>query len=262
MIIKISKPDIPFVMVPNCTAADNRLRPEDLGVLTYLLSKPADWHVKSSELQTRFAMGRNRVYTILRRLQSAGYASFVREVTGKTTWTISAEPASDNLMPELVMSPHAQKPDEEKPHEDFQHVYKERNRKKKDNEKKIISEQLRKIRDAFPDRPGQSWADAEKALAARLREGVAFEDILAGVKKYAEYCEANKTEPRFIKHAKTFLGPGEHWLADWGVDEHARVRQMTDQEFQRHAQGQGLSPARPGETFSEWRTRVGGEAPC
>lgn len=68
---------------------------------------------------------------------------------------------------------------------------------------------------AYPQRPGNSKRDAFKAWSARLKGGAAADVMTAGVRRYAAYCEAEKTEPRFIKQAATFFGPGEHYLADW-----------------------------------------------
>lgn len=44
-----------------------------------------------------------------------------------------------------------------------------------------------------------------------------METILQGINRYAAYCEANHTEPRFVKHAATFFGPDRHYLNDWTV---------------------------------------------
>lgn len=68
---------------------------------------------------------------------------------------------------------------------------------------------------AYPDRPGRSKADACKAWKARVKAGADADVILAGVRRYAAYCQAMKTEPNFIKQPATFFGPGEHYLADW-----------------------------------------------
>ena len=70
--------------------------------------------------------------------------------------------------------------------------------------------------DAYPKRPGNSRAAALKAYRARRKEGVAPEPLLAGVRAYAAYCEREGTEPRFIKQASTFFGPGRHWETDYG----------------------------------------------
>lgn len=67
----------------------------------------------------------------------------------------------------------------------------------------------------YPSRPGNSKADAFKAWNARLKAGVTAEQMLAGVQRYAAYCTAERTEPRYIKQAATFFGPGEHFMGDW-----------------------------------------------
>jgi hypothetical protein len=67
----------------------------------------------------------------------------------------------------------------------------------------------------YPTRPGASKKDTFKAWNARLKDGVAVSDLLAGVERYAAYVRAMKTEPQFIKQPATFFGPGEHYLADW-----------------------------------------------
>ncbi len=68
---------------------------------------------------------------------------------------------------------------------------------------------------AYPDRPGDSKANAHKAWAARRKGGVTAEVLLAGAQRYAAFCVASATEPQYVKQAATFFGPGEHYLADW-----------------------------------------------
>jgi len=38
--------------------------------------------------------------------------------------------------------------------------------------------------------------------------------LIEAARHYREYCEAEKTEPRFVKQPATFLGPDRHW-EDW-----------------------------------------------
>lgn len=68
---------------------------------------------------------------------------------------------------------------------------------------------------AFPKRPGASKADSLKAWNARIAAGANADAILAGVQRYAAFCVASRTEPKFIKQPATFFGPGEHYLSDW-----------------------------------------------
>lgn len=67
----------------------------------------------------------------------------------------------------------------------------------------------------YPDRPGKSKANSLKKWQARIAEGVTAEDLIAGVKRYAEYVSKVGTDPQFIKQPETFFGPGLHYLADW-----------------------------------------------
>lgn len=65
---------------------------------------------------------------------------------------------------------------------------------------------------------GNSTADARKAWCARLREGVTETAMLDGVKRYAAYCRADGSEhSKYVKQAKTFFGPGEHWKEEWAT---------------------------------------------
>ena len=68
---------------------------------------------------------------------------------------------------------------------------------------------------AYPPRPGASKRDSYKAWAARRKEGVPAEALLAGVQRYANYVLLSRTEPQFTKQPATFFGPGEHYKADW-----------------------------------------------
>lgn len=67
----------------------------------------------------------------------------------------------------------------------------------------------------YPSRPGHSKAEAYRAWKARLADGAAAAELLDGVKRYAAYCAACRTEVRYVKHAATFFGPDRHYLSDW-----------------------------------------------
>ena len=64
----------PYTVFTNELLNDPILSAEALGVLVYLLSKPANWRVMPAELAKRFGCGRDRVYKILNALADAGYA--------------------------------------------------------------------------------------------------------------------------------------------------------------------------------------------
>lgn len=78
-----------------------------------------------------------------------------------------------------------------------------------------FAEEFEVIWSAYPRKPGMSRSDTLKAFTARLGEGADVVAMLAGVKAYAAYVHAEKTEPKYIKSPDTFFGPGKHWEADW-----------------------------------------------
>lgn len=78
----------------------------------------------------------------------------------------------------------------------------------------------------YPTRPGNSKAAAFKAWAARLKAGATVEQMIEGVRAYAIYVKAERTEPQFIKQAATFFGPGEHYAADWKVSRALEPRRV------------------------------------
>lgn len=47
---------------------------------------------------------------------------------------------------------------------------------------------------------------AYKKYQARLKAGFSPEELLSAARNYRDECEMNRTEQKFIKHAKTFLG--------------------------------------------------------
>lgn len=69
----------------------------------------------------------------------------------------------------------------------------------------------------YPSRPGANKRKAYKAWLARLKAGATHEAITEGVKRYAAYVVACKTEPQFVKQPQTFFGPDDHFLLDWSV---------------------------------------------
>ncbi len=71
--------------------------------------------------------------------------------------------------------------------------------------------------ESYPQRPGASKAAALRAWNARIKDGATADEMIAGTKRYAAYCKAQKTEPQFIKQPSTFFGPDKHFLSDYGV---------------------------------------------
>lgn len=109
--------------------------------------------------------------------------------------------------------------------------------------------------DEYPKRPGNSKADALKAWKARLKEGHKPETMIAGVKRYAAYCKAEKTEPKYVKQAATFFGPGLHFLDEWkaateAVAEPSRAAEETAAMLARQAEHAAKATRPPAELLA------------
>lgn len=102
----------------------------------------------------------------------------------------------------------------------------------------VYSPEFEQVWKEYPMRPGHSKAEAYKCWNARIAGGENVQTMADGVRRYAAYCEAMRTEPRFVKHAATFFGPDRHYLNDWtpavGMAAAAPLRgawaAMTDQQ--------------------------------
>lgn len=71
----------------------------------------------------------------------------------------------------------------------------------------------------YPKRAGgNSRRDALKAWNARLAAGDTAGAMLAGVRRYAEFCAATgKIGTEFVKQAATFFGPSRHFAEPWSI---------------------------------------------
>ena len=55
-------------------------------------------------------------------------------------------------------------------------------------------------------------AQAYKKYKARLEDGFSHEQLLEAAKNYADQCKRDRTEDKYIKHGKTFLGESTPFL--------------------------------------------------
>lgn len=77
--------------------------------------------------------------------------------------------------------------------------------------------ELTEVRTIYPKRSGsQPWDRAAKACRARLTDGHTWEQMIAGARRYAEYCRAtHKLGTEYVMQAATFYGPECHFLSPW-----------------------------------------------
>ncbi|NHZ94578.1 hypothetical protein [Massilia sp. CCM 8734] len=90
---------------------------------------------------------------------------------------------------------------------------------------------------AYPARSGANKVSSFKAWGTRVKAGTKPADILAGVKRYAEYVKSERTEDRYIKQPATFFGPDEHFLLPWASKRGGAGRQSLNEEAKRRLFG-------------------------
>lgn len=78
------------------------------------------------------------------------------------------------------------------------------------------SEEFEAAWQVYPKRPNNSKRGAWRAWNARLANGETPTALHAGIQAYAAYVLRDRTDPKYIKHAATFLGPDQHYRNDFG----------------------------------------------
>ena len=92
-----------FFSIQNATARDERLSLAARGLLVFLLSMSDDWQFSVNGLAKQLGIGRNKIISLVKELQAAGYISIEKETrqSGKfsgAAWTIRETP--ENRSPE------------------------------------------------------------------------------------------------------------------------------------------------------------------
>lgn len=137
--------------------------------------------------------------------------AFNERSTNHEPLTTNHEPLKDNIVafaPDVVESQQTEKPD-------------------KPDKRKLVkpeySPEFELAWEKYPKRPGANKKDAFHAWSARIKAGVAADDILGGVARYAKYVEVTGTLPQYVKQPETFFGPSNHFASDWSPPPTARA---------------------------------------
>ncbi|RDL25087.1 hypothetical protein [Serratia fonticola] len=88
--------------------------------------------------------------------------------------------------------------------------------------KKQVSEYSDEFEHAWSEYPRREGSNpknkAYQAWGARIREGVRVDAMLAGLRRYAEFCKAKgQVGTGFVMQAARFFGPGREFETDWKV---------------------------------------------
>ena len=112
-------------------------------------------------------------------------------------------------------------------------TYQEVKKSKKDNN--IYTRAFEEFWEAYPRKKDKG--NAFKKFNARLNSGFSEVELVGAAKKYAEECERNQTEERYIKHAATFLSdrlPFMDYLEKGSVEEKkadTKPKEQDDEEL-------------------------------
>lgn len=111
MIIKSAKGNCPFVQIHNSVFENPHISWRAKGLLGYLLSKPANWSVRSEDLLAHGTEGRDAVRTAMKELRQAGFAKLVNTTEGREwhVYETPQEPSPEN--PSLHASPENPSPE-------------------------------------------------------------------------------------------------------------------------------------------------------
>lgn len=228
----------PFVMIPLAANTDSRLSFRQLKTLTAICSfrrSADDFCVEAGrdEIASRCGFNASIVSTATTELQRLGW--LVKQGAGgraagggglKTTYTITipetvsnyatvaeSETVSESTtVPESVSTTVSTSGTP---------LYKEEVNADGCFSKSKVSEPegFGECWSSYPKREGgNSRSEAVKAYRARLKSGTSPADLLAGVKRYATYCQAKGlVGTSYVKQGKTFFGPDNHWQESWAV---------------------------------------------
>lgn len=155
-----------FTVIPNELINDPDLDGDALGLLVFLLSKPADWWVKVEALSSVKRFGAHgKIVKTLQTLRTLGYAKLTRLSSGHTEWIITdsrSQSQQNRHIPKNGMGecePHSEKPNVEKPNVAFRNVL-----QKKDLDKELSQTK----RTPLPPKGNGAWKVDDVELPAGI----------------------------------------------------------------------------------------------
>jgi len=227
MIIRGARPEGNFYILDKQISEDTRLSWSARGLLVYLLGKPNHWQVsvpalvKETQGSTR-PTGRDGVWSMLRELTEVGYCSRQQSrkpdgTLGDMRYIISEKATLTPHTPEpCTAEPGTAEPGTANPTLVSIDVL-TRTDEEARTDKDIVGQAFEHAWAIYPNRPGKNKASSLKAWNARIKAGSTPDEMIDGIKAYAAYCQALKTETQYIKQPATFFGKDLHFLSNWAI---------------------------------------------
>ncbi|TES45676.1 hypothetical protein [Shouchella lehensis] len=202
-----------YVVMDKKALHDEKLSWKAKGLHAYMLSMPDDWRFYREELSKHAKDGVDTVKTALKELSDQGYLKRVRknDENGKLTWeTIVYEIPQPEVGKTPVEEPLVDKPLVENPlllsNKELSNKELSNKELKDKTEQKLAlksySDDFEHFWSSYPRKVDkkmayQKWREVTKKYSPT--------DIMFGLNGYCRDIKRKKTEPEYIKHAKTFL---------------------------------------------------------
>lgn len=217
MILRLQKPDR-YAAVPNDIARDASLSWKARGILLLLWSLPNGWEVRRAWLEQQSNDGMFALKSGLKELRQAGLLTVERAQGADGRWA-----GTNWILHERSVYRRAGNRPGGKP---TPYIKTETNKTEPPHPSPPPGERgngkgghgypaaFELWWSTYPRRPHDSKKDAHRCWRKRLREE--SEDRLReAAEAYAAHVDAERTEPRYIMRAATFLGPNERWRPFW-----------------------------------------------
>lgn len=85
------------------------------------------------------------------------------------------------------------------------------NLKRKDNNRRNYPNKFEEVWNEYPKQGRKKKSTSYKKYRARINEDIKHKTLLTAATNYHKYCKVNN-KTKYVKHCKTFFGPGDHWI--------------------------------------------------
>lgn len=238
MAIRRGKQESNYTVIPNAVFNDPNLRWRDLGLLVYLISKPANWNVSVTQLANARDAARDAIRKSIGHLVDAGYiiAEEQRGDGGKyigIDYIVFDTPQTPNPQPETEKpGPCNPGPNNAPPTKYCIKQSTDKNKtlgasaradgtdgddSKPKNSRNAYPDEFELLWSEYPRRFGsQNKSQAFKAWKARKREGEDHQTLMDGIMRYRRYLKASgKDGTEFVMQAATFFGPDRRYADEY-----------------------------------------------
>ena len=208
--------DRDFTQVDNALIGNTALSWRARGLLIYLLSKPHDWTVRTSQLIDAGPGGKDMVRGILSELADAGYIirTTGRSVGGKFDGLdVEVHEIPQVATADGLSGPGGTGDGLSGPGEPASSKTEALSNTELSNTEKalVYSESFESLWKTYPSDRRGSKKEVYGKYQATLKRGLPHEDLATATAAYLDEKKRDGSETKYTKLMATFLGPNEHW---------------------------------------------------